>query len=291
MVTRTHGGNGLEETATVDATGTESSASGTTQATTPDVTASGEATPPGASTTQLDDAFWARLSEIDPDEIIRRNPRVQGKVGALAQRQSDQARRQAEQEFQGQLASIRDARATEDERARLRQLATTDPDKLAEATLTKLAMDEFNDTQRKMLSDQQAQMSQALAGQLNRFYERPLFQEVWEQADADTRAKLSWTNYQDIPSFFEAAAEIITDFRSEKKASTLANKRLEALQKDAKLSQVTADADAGQPGANLDGLSNAGHVFTQAEVSAMDMPTFSKNKSVINAQYAAGLIR
>jgi hypothetical protein len=286
-----------------DAQGTASAATQPTEGTAPPATAQGDgaslpAAPTGgeaapASQDNADD-IWAKVLELDPEELIRKYPKLQGKVGSLAQQQTQREIQRLNSEWEQRRTADLEERAKQQRRAELRQLATSDPDALAARVVTDLTQEELQDRDRRRIAQVREEHYQQLAGELNSFYRKPIVEEVWAQADADTRAKLTWTNYNDIPSFLEAAADIISDYRSEKKASakaeSLAKQRLEALQKEAKIEAVQADAQ-GKTDLNLDGLSSGTRIFTRAEIQAMSLEEYRKNASAIMAQSRAGYIK
>lgn len=255
-----------------------------------------ESTAEQAAGAQAED-IWARVSELDPEELIRKNPRLQGKLGALAQQQAQRARQEAEADYQRQIAEQREAARIAEERATKRRLAQDDPDALAARIQAELAQQEYQEQQQRLLEVQRGEMSRALADRLDKFQAKPIFLEAWNEADAETRQKLSWTNYREIDDFFEAAAEIIADHRSNKKsaakAEELANKRLEALQKERAVEGVKAEAADGRADLGLDGVSTGDHIFSESEIRANigDAAWRKANISKINAQAQAGLIR
>lgn len=245
------------------------------------------------STTNTDDAFWARLAEVDPDEVIRRSPKVQGKVGALAQQQTQKAVRDTDARYQTQIAEAREATRVAEERATRRRLAEQDPDALAAKILADTALEEYQENQTKLLQAQRGEMSRALADRLDKFQAKPIFMEAWTDATPEQKKRLDWTQYKEIDDFFEAAAEVISDHRSEKKADALATKRLEAMRKEGTIEGIKADAAAGGADLNLDGMSAGSHIFSEAEIKAnIGNSAWRKaNIAAINQQAAAGLIR
>jgi len=259
-----------------------------------DVAPPTEATVEAAGTTaaSLED-IWARVAELDPEELIRKNPRLQGKVGALAQQQAQRARQEADAAYNARIEAARVA----EERATMRRLADTDPDALAVRIQADLARTEYQEQQTRLLEAQQAEMSRSLAERLDKFYSKPIFVEAWNEASPADREKLKWANYREIDEFFEAAAEVIAEHRSNKKAESkaeaLATKRLEALQKASAVDGVKAEAAGGRADLNLDGLSGGDHIFSESEIRAnIGNSAWRKaNLSKINAQAAAGLVR
>ncbi len=252
-----------------------------------------EATPtaPEAAAPAID--VWAEALKLDPDELVRRYPALQGKVGALAQQQSQRAMQEYRQQQEAQAASA--AEATK--RAQLKDLAARDPDALALRVQTDLITQEYQEQQNRLLEAQQGEMQRALASRLDRVMQTKGFQEVWAESDEATRAKLSWTNYREMDEFFEAANDIIAEHRAERradaKAEKLFEKRQAALKAEGAIDGVKSDAADGGAGLNLDGLSGADHIFSVSEIRANQTdPAWRKaNLAKINLQYRAGLIR
>lgn len=237
--------------------------------------------------------IWARVAELDPEELIRKNPRLQGKVGALAQQQAQRARAEADAAYNARMEAARIA----EERATMRKLATEDPDALALRVQADIARTEYQEQQNRLLEAQQAEMSRSLAERLDRFQSKPIFLEAWNEVTPAEREKLKWTNYREIDEFFEAAADVIAEHRSAKKAEAkaeaLAAKRLEALQKERAVEGVKAEAAGGRADLNLDGLSSGDHIFSESEIRAnIGNAAWRKaNLAKVNAQAQAGLVR
>lgn len=246
----------------------------------------------GAAAATLDD-IWARVAELDPEEMIRKNPRLQGKVGALAQQQAQRARAESDAAHNARMEATRVA----DERATMRRLAQEDPDALALRVQADLARTEYQEQQQRLLDAQQSEMSRSLAERLDRFQSKPIFLEAWNEVTPADRERLKWTNYREIDEFFEAAADVIAEHRSEKKsaakAETLAVKRLEALQKERAIDGVKAEAADGRADLNLDGMSSSDHIFSESEIRAnIGNAAWRKaNLSKINAQAQIGAVR
>jgi hypothetical protein len=238
-----------------------------------------------------EDEIWARLSELDPDEVIRRNPKLQGKVGSLAQQQAQRALAQRDQERMAEMAQ----QARQRERAELRRLAEENPDALAARVVADTARAEMAERDRSLAAQAVDREHQKLAGELNALYQKPIIREIWEQADEATRSKLNWTNYDSIPDFMDAASDVISDYRAEKKAGAkaeeLAKKRFEAYQKDQKVEAVKSDAATTASDLNLDGLSSGTRIFTRAEIKAMSLDEYNQHQSAILAQSRAGYIQ
>jgi len=237
--------------------------------------------------------IWAEVSKLDPDELIRRYPSLQGKVGSLAQQQAQRQIAAYQQTVDAQTRQEREAA----ERAEMRRLAQDNPDALAQRIQTDLIAKEYQEQQQRLLDAQQNEMRRAVAERLDRVMAKPIFQEVWNNSSPEVRAKLSWTSYNELDDFFEAANDIISDYRADKKADEkaekLAKSRLEALQKEGAVEGVKTDATAGGADLNLDGLSTGDHIYTQQEIAAnMHDPAWRKaNMPKVNAQYQQGLIR
>lgn len=248
--------------------------------------------PTAAAAPSVED-IWARVAELDPEELIRKNPRLQGKVGALAQQQAQRAKAEAEAAYNARMEAARIA----EERATMRKLATEDPDALALRVQADIARTEYQEQQNRLLEAQQAEMSRSLAERLDRFQSKPIFLEAWNEVTPAEREKLKWTNYREIDEFFEAAADVIAEHRSAKKAEAkaeaLAAKRLEALQKERAVEGVKAEAAGGRADLNLDGLSSGDHIFSESEIRAnIGNAAWRKaNLAKVNAQAQAGLVR
>lgn len=282
-----------------DAQSDASAATTLTEPTAPPATAQdGGSTSPATPTDvtqappeQQQDDIWARVAELDLDELIRRNPRLQGKVGSLAQQQSQKAI----SEYQSRAVREAEERAAEAHRAELLDLARNNPDALAERVAADIAKQTVEERTRSQTARAIEAEHTKLANELNAFYRKPIVEEVWGNADAETRAKLTWTNYDTVTDFLEAAAEVLSEYRSEKKsaakAEELAKKRFEAMMKEANIEKVKTDAESAKADLNLDGLSSGTRIFTREEIKAMPLEEYRKHKTAIRAQVAAGYVR
>ena len=280
-----------------DAQGTESAATTLTDGTASTATTQAEGAAQVAAPTEAEatpaspEDIWAKVAELDLDELIRRNPRLQGKVGSLAQQQSQRAI----SEFQTRQTAELAEQAKRTERAELARLAREDPDALAARVVTDLAKTEFEENNRSQAARAVEAEHTKLANELNALYEKPIVKELWDQADADTRAKMTWTNYNTISEFMEVMSDVISDYRAEKKVGTkaeeLAKKRFEAMVKESKIEGVKSDAETAASDLNLDGLSSSEHIYTPAEIAAMTLEEYRQVKTKIRAQAAAGYIK
>jgi hypothetical protein len=237
--------------------------------------------------------IWAKVLELDPEELIRKNPKLQGKLGALAQLLGQRYAQETSQRYEQQIAEGRERERIANERAERKRLAENDPDALAARVLADEARTEFQEQQRQLLERQRSEMSRSLATRLDAFTQKPIFAEAWEAATPDERKKLDWTNYREIDDFFADAAEVISEHRASKKADALSAKRLEAARKESAIEGVKAEAANGRADLNLDGMSTGEHIFSESEIRAnIGNAAWRKaNLSKINQQAAAGLIR
>lgn len=246
------------------------------------------AAPPAAETAKPDP--YAALAEVDIDELIRRDPRLQGKIGNLAQQQSAREiqrimrDRQAEEERQMEQARI----------AELRQLARNDPDKLAQETLKDLRTKEQKAREMELWQQFQQQTSGQLEQQLNDFYNQPAVKEMWAKTDDATRARLDWRNYGTVGEWNAAASDILADFKADKLAEAKARKLVEAAQKSGRVEAMADEASEGVD-LGLGGLAPGGRRFRLSEINPrspnfIGMDAYRKNQAAIEAQIDQGLL-
>ncbi len=95
--------------------------------------ASDDAAAPATETPHPDD-IWTQIAAADPDEIMRRHPKLQGKFGRAVQTQAEKRLADERARLEAALTEQITARlAAEQEQARLRELRDSDPYAYVEA--------------------------------------------------------------------------------------------------------------------------------------------------------------
>lgn len=252
-------------------------------------TASGTATETPAEGTSADDDRWAWLDGVDPDELIRKLPKLQGKVGARAQQQAEKIATERIDKLQADQRATQQQAAETAEREERQRLARENPDALAEKILADEAAREERALEQQRFVEQQNQMAQHIETELNAVYSRPAVKALMDSGDEATRNRLNWRNYRTFAEFVEGVGEALTDHRANAKAEELAKARLEAMQRDGQAGRFRTEG-AGGADLGLSGGVPGGRLFTREEIADMPLDEYRKHKGAIAQQAAAGLI-
>jgi hypothetical protein len=254
-------------------------------------------TPPDMGTPSMDSADYgaegqpvadpyASVADLDVDELIRRHPKLQGKIGALSQKQAlaeiQRLTRQRQMEQEAQMERAR--------REELRQLARNDPDRLAEVVQRDLRKEDVQARERELWMRFQRETGGQLESQFNEFYQRPIVKEVWAKTDDATRAKLDWRNYDSVGEWAEAAADVL----AEHKADSKARKRVEAATKSGRVEAMAGEASEGVD-LGLGGMVEGGRRFRRSEIDPkspnyMGRDLWRRNAKAIEYQIDHGLL-
>ena len=237
-----------------------------------------------AATNETD--IWARLAEADPDEVLRRLPRLQGKVGALAQ---SQAQKQLDA-FKAEQAQAARVVAEQADRAERQRLARENPDALAERVLVEEATRTAAEQDQSRWQAQQEALASHLQEQLNGVYAIPVVKELWEKGDDAAKAKLDWRKYPTFAAFVESVAEAVAESKADARAEVLAKARVEAMTRDGRVQRMAGEAQANGADLGLGGIPG-GRLYSAADLASMPLEEYRKNRASIEAQAAQGLIK
>ncbi len=243
-----------------------------------------------ATTSSADDAFWERLSAADPDELVKRHPRLAGRIGTLSQKQAERLTAQQMEQYRTEQAKLAAAdlyRREQEERVRL---AREDPDQLAERVLAEVAEQGRESERAQHWAQYQQVTNQRLQAQIDAIYESPEIKALWESGSDEIRKQLDYRNYPDFTQFSIGVAKAYAADQVGKRGEEVAKARLEAIQADTKTAQFRRDGAAAAD-LNLTGGPNPGHVYTREEIARMDTATYRKHKAAIYQQEADGLIQ
>ncbi len=242
-----------------------------------------------ATTTASQPDIWEQVNSLDPDELVKRHPRLAGRLGTMSQKQAQRlADEQVNAYRQQEAQRIAAEQFQRDQQERIR-LAREDPDRLAQQVLAEAA-EHSQASERAQVWQQYEQATRAkLQSQIDAIYEEPEVKELWESGDDALRKRLDYRSYPDFTKFSVGVAKALAEAYASKKGEELARVRLEALQADSKTQQFRRDG-AAVTDLGLGGGPPAGHVFTREEIARMDTATYRKYKSAIYEQESAGLI-
>lgn len=260
----------------------------------PETSAAATATPSDAAaslTAETPSADpYATLADLDVEEIIRRHPKLQGKVGSLAQQQAQRLHQQYLREQQ----AVEEARQEQARRAELRELARTDPDRLAETTLRNLSQEEAKARETALWQQFQRETGGQLEAQFNAFYQQPVVQHLWQTADDTTRAKLDWRNYDSVGEWNAACVDVLAEQRAEAKAAERAKKLVEAAEKSGRVEEMAGEGGGGVD-LGLGGMVEGGRRFRRSEIDPhsptyMGREQYRKLAKAIDYQIDNGLL-
>lgn len=245
---------------------------------------------------------WSRLETVDLDELIQKAPklkdRLEGKAGALAQKQAEKLARERFEGWQREQHTRLQAEAHQREQDELRRLATEDPDKLAERVLTQ------DEQRRKQAEDRQREQATFdrfqrevgghLEAQLQDIYSEPEFKELWESSDPETRRALDWKSHPSFAKFTAALARAYADHHASERAETLAKSRFDAHLLDEQARRMKAEGKD-RPDLALQAAVPGGKLYTREDLARMmssreGRAEWKANKHIIDQQIAQGLI-
>ncbi len=229
-------------------------------------------------------------ADIDIDELLRRNPKLQGKVGQAVQRQTAAEVQRLARERQVEQESLKE-RAR---RAELRELARNNPDQLAQETLKDLRTQEVKDREQELWKKFQKETGGQLEQQFNDFYLQPDVKAFWDSTDDATRRRLDWRNYDSVGQWNAVAADLLSDFKAEKLAETRAKARIEAAEKSSRVEAMAGEASEGVD-LGLGGMVSGGRTFRLSEITPghpnfMGRENWKKHASAIEYQVDHGLL-
>lgn len=234
---------------------------------------------------------YAAIADLDPDELLRRHPRLQGKLGALAQQQ---AQRQVAQLQAQQQAAAQAAAAEAEERMRLQNwshLAEQDPGQLSQEIGNYQRQQEIQRQQSAQIDQARAQMAQELTNQFNAVYSQPEIQQVIaETKDPAILEQLDWRRYPNVASYITATARVVGQHYAAREGDRLANERLEALRRSQSAQRFAGEAANGV-GQTVAGAPVGGHIFSEDELKAMSVEDWRKHKAEVERQRQNGTLR
>lgn len=257
----------------------------------PSAPPAGTDAPSGATATQSEQQspadIWAQVANLDPDELVKKHPRLAGRLGTMSQKQAERlAAQQVEAYRQQEAARFAAEQLQRDAQERIR-LAREDPDKLAERVLAEEARSAEASREHDTWRRYEDETRTRLQAQIDAVREQPIFKEVAEHGTEVQQKALDYRQYRDFTAYVTGVAEAVADYRAAKKADELAKARLEALQADSKTQQFRRE---GANGADL-GLGGGPpgvRDFTPEEVANFTPDEWRKYKAHVLAQAEAG---
>jgi hypothetical protein len=237
------------------------------------------------------DVDW---SQVDPHELIKNIPSLQGVIGNLTQKQAQQLARQMAQDEQTRQAAEAEVARIKSVRDEKRRLAQEDPDKLAQVVAEEVTREEYQEWQRDIRKSMQSEFSGYLAGEVQEVYSDPDVQAIMKDADRETLEKLDWRNHKGLASWVKVVNKLVAEHHTSKKADELSKARSKAANKE---SVVDAARDGAGDGVDLGLAGNApgGRLFTVDDLAQMarsgDLESYRKYKKIIAVQAQEGRIR
>lgn len=273
-------------------------ATASTEATATDVVTPAEGEAPAAEAPSAEDLFWAKFNETDPDELIKRNPRLQGKVGALAQKQAQQAEAAATARLRAEHQAEQTRQEAALRQAELLNLADTDPDRLAERFKEDAAKQRQSDIEEAQFDRWKSNVSNGLEAQYNEVYDDPEFREIFDASDDVTKASFDHHNHPNVKSWMRVLTNAYADHRVksqvEKRAEEIATKRIAAATKSDQIENMASEASQGID-LGVGGATPGGRIFRRSELAEMKRTSegraeWKKHREAIEYQADHGLI-
>ncbi len=196
-----------------------------------------------------DAKFWGRVAELEPDEVIRRNQRVSGRVGQLAQEQAHKALREQTE------------RAERETQTQLRRLMDEDPDAYVEA-------------QRRITAQQESQARQVQTeATVLQSIDQKVLLDLFNKAPEDVRKKLSGKQYVDADPYVARSAYLsdLIDARVEarlEEAVQKAHDKWEREEAPANRAEALSRTVGREPSVDLGGGRSGGN-YTRTELENM----------------------
>lgn len=234
--------------------------------------------------------IWDQIASLDPDELVKKHPRLAGRLGTMSQKQADRLAEERIAAYRQQEAQRVAAEMLQREQQERIRLAREDPDKLAERVLAEEAQNSQASERAQLWQRYETETKARLQQQIDAIYEDPEVRELWDNGDEALRKRLDFRSYPDFTKFTIGLAKVLREVGASKQADELAKARLEALQADSKTQQFRRDGAAGAD-LGLGGGPPGGRVFTREELDAMSVTEYRKHKTAIDAQVAAGLVQ
>ena len=250
---------------------------------------------------QNPDLLYERLSTQDVDEIIRRNPKLQSRIGRISERE---ARKLAEKEvaaFQAQLADQERQARAKWEREEERRLAATDPEELARRRVQAIDADETREAEAVRqnqvvghLERQAAEFNGNVLRELDDVLASPMVQAWYAELPRDEQLKLhhgSQTGNNRMRKFVEGLMTAHAERTVQARAEELAAGRLDAMLKERGLDHLRSVAregadlgrNGGVPGGRRYTIRDLNMV---GEAGGMSLDEYRRVKPLIDAQLA-----
>jgi hypothetical protein len=230
------------------------------------------------------------FSQVDPHELIKSVPALQGVIGNLTQKQAQQLARQMAQEESARQEAANAAARMKADREEKRRLAKEDPDALAARVLEEVSTQDYNEWQSELRRSMQSEFTGYIAGEVQAVYDDPDVQEIMQGADRETLAKLDWRSHNGLASWVKVVNGLVADHKAEKKAESLLKARSKASDKEQVVDGARADAGDGVD-LGLAGSIPGGRLFTKADLATMTLAEYRKYKQIIAVQDREGRIR
>lgn len=232
---------------------------------------------------------YALLSTLDPDELIRRHPKLQGKLGALAQQQAQKQAQAQIDAFRAEQARLQQIQQEQAKLAELEALARQDPESpLSQKVLTDTTMTRAQQQRQQEWQKLQADMAQGIRRELEAVLTQPEVVELYQRGDENVRKRLDFNNYGSMKEFIIGVGKVLAEAEVEAKAEELASARLKAKEASAKIAAATNGAE--RPDLGLGSGAPNSRVFSRSDIKRMSRAEFAANEAEIDRQAAAGLI-
>lgn len=244
-----------------------------------------EPSEPTAEQPRATEDIWQRIPELDPDELVRKHPRLAGKVGELADKLSRREREKLRAEIQAEI----EARIEEERRRKLR-----DEDPLAFAEYDKELEEKRRrqEEERRRQEDLQKQFQATLAE-----YDTGVFHRIFFDAPEPVQKKLAGKAYDGGP--VEARLNYLKDLIAATVEHELADRlakeksRWEKEVKPAIEKEVLAKVRGEEPSPDISAGGSTSNLITQDvfDRNRRDINWVRANRALIEESINKGLIK
>lgn len=227
--------------------------------------------------------FDEYLLSLNPEDLLRKHPGLQGKFGALVDKNAREiaARERAEERRRQQEAEERQ------EEEELVRLAREDPESAAPALAERIARQRNQKANNERETQIRQEYGSMLDSEMNAIYETPIMAEFANVMSDEQLATLWWKNgrYNSFASWAENMLRTVREFGREEGRREVSRSALETNQRQPAASTRSAPKPRGQAEGFSAGLGerveSVPGQYKPGDVRKMDFGTYAKNRDNI----------
>lgn len=232
---------------------------------------------------------YALIADLDPDELVKRFPKLQTRIGHLAQKQAQQQAQAQMEAFRADQQRLAEVQRQQEQLAEMEALARQDP----EAPLSQKVLSDTlkQRSQAQKLEEWKAlreDMARGVQKQIEAVYEKPEVKALWDAADEATRKRMDYRTYADFSDFVMGVSDVLGEARVNARADELAKARIKAMEATNKIAAATNGAE--RPDLGLGDGAPGARRFSRSDIASMSLAEFKKNESEIDRQAREGQI-